>query len=1037
MTSDAERYRAPLAVWLNKDVSYAAGIRSQVQHRPFLYNPIAGWLGIALTVISQALIWPTPAAAVCTANGGTPPPDYLISNPFGPPLGPPTLNLDTACAGASGTQTVEIPVGVSYDRLGALDAIHGGSGGVIWAVTNNGTISSGIFSLTLFGAGHSVINNGDITATTTVPVLTPDPTVYLDSSGSITNTLGATISGYDAVASDGALTLDNSGDVTAIGTGVQTAAGSDITNRTGATISGMNAITSSGTLVVDNTGSITATNTAISATGSLTLDNDNLISGTSNGVIATSGGTITNETGATISATTGSGISSSGVLNLDNSGRISGATAISSTASVTIDNSGQISGTSIAINSTSDITVTNRVGNTISGARGVVSSGNSVINNSGTITASSTSITTGAVELNSTASGTINNNSGGLISSTSNASAIYNSSSGTLSIVNAGQINGSSLYAILDIGGATTLEIHPGSSISGLVLLLGASDALRLGGAGTDTFDVSSVGTGLQYQNVETFEKSGTSTWTLTGASSEIPTFAVNEGRLYLNADLSSTDFTVANGATLSGTGTAGSLTVNTGGIVAPGNSIGTLSVNGNVTFSDGATYTVEIAPDGSSDRIVATGTTTISTNGTTLEIVGDPAADFPFSQSYTVITAAAGVTGTFAGVTDNLPDIDFEVVYTATTVELTYGETDGLFSAKDVHPSAVLVGLGLTRTFGDSLRLRGSRLLFAGDQPAANVTTAAFEPAAATAVRKPLFALGVGADLKTDPAPLPRSRPQRGVWANVLGGRTKVEDQGARQGWDTTTTGLTFGLERKVHAFGWPIAVGMAGGFSHTNVDVGMSGADIQSWYVGATAATRFDRLVVSSTLAYAYQSYDVDRYVMAGTIANGEADGNSFGLSGEAFYDLSTRGDTRRMRFGPLVSLATLYADRNGFNETGAGILNLSVDEDDAHQTITGIGLAYGATHTVASARIAIDARLVWEHVFGDTDVTTTSYIPIADATFTTRSASISRNRLAVGLGLNAQLSTRLDLNARYDGAFSEDGSDHRAIGGVKMRF
>ncbi|MEM9030431.1 MAG: autotransporter domain-containing protein [Pseudomonadota bacterium] len=1037
MTSYAERRRAPLPVRLNTDVSYAAGIGRRVQHHPFRYSPMAGWLGIALIAISQALIWTTPAAAVCTANGGTPPPDYLISNPFGPPLGPPTLNLDTACAGASGTQTVEIPIGVSYDRLGALDAINGGSGGIVWTVTNNGTISSGIFSLTLFGAGHSIINNGDITATTTLPILTPDPTIYLDSSGSIINTLGATISGYDAVASDGALTFDNSGDVTAIGTGVQTAAGSDITNRTGATISGINAITSSGTLVVDNTGSITATNTAISAAGSLTLDNDNLISGTSNGVIAASGGTITNQAGATISATTGSGISSSGILNLENSGQISGTTAISSAASLTVDNSGQISGTSIAVNSTSDITVTNRAGSTISGARGIVSSGDLVINNSGTITASSTSTVNGAVEVNSAASGTITNNSGGVISSTSNAPAIYNFTSGTLTIVNAGQITGGVQYAIRDIGGATTLEVHPGSSISGVVELGGSSDIMRLSGTGTDTFDVSTVGAGLQYRFIETFEKSGTSSWTLTGASTEIPTFAVNEGTLYLNADLSSTDFTIANGATLSGTGTAGSLTVNTGGIVAPGNSIGTLNVNGNVTFNDGATYTVEIAPDGSSDHIVATGNATISTNGTTLEIIGDPAADFPFSQSYTVITAAGGVTGTFAGVTDNLPDIDFEVVYTATTVELTYGETDGLFSAKDVHPSAVLVGLGLTRTFGDSLRLRGSRLLFADDRPAANVNTAAFETASATAAPIPSYSLGVDTGTVSDPAPPVRLRPQRGVWADILGGRTKVEDQGTRQGWDTTTTGLTFGLERKVHAFGWPIAVGMAGGFSHTNVDVGTSSADVNSWYLGATAATRFDRLVVSSTLAYAYQSYDVDRYVMAGTIANGEADGNSFGLSGEAFYDLSIRGNTRRIRFGPLVSLATLYADRNGFNETGAGILNLSVDEDDAHQTITGIGLAYGATHTVANASVAIDARVVWEHVFGDTDVTTTSYIPIADATFMTRSASIARNRLAVGLGLNAQLSTTLDLNARYDGAFSEDGSDHRAIGGVKMRF
>ncbi|MEM9030430.1 MAG: autotransporter domain-containing protein [Pseudomonadota bacterium] len=835
--------------------------------------------------------------------------------------------------------------------------------------------------------------------------------------------------------SAGALTLDNSGNITGIDSAVEGGNGSSFTNRTGGLLSGADAIVGTGTLTVDNSGTITATNIALSASGTLNLENYNAISGDSRGVV-TAGGTITNYASGTISSTAGNGVSTGGtLLNINNFGQIQGQTAISATAELTVDNSGQITGT-WGIFSVTNVSVNNRAGSTISAVRTLLISGDLTLTNSGLIEGSSPSIYRGTIAVGRAMN--ITNNADGVISATGAQNwAILSSAAETATIINAGQITSNGGNAISRSNGDTTLEIHPGSSISGIVELGGSSDIMRLGGTGTDTFDVSAVGTGLQYRNVEAFEKSGTSTWTLTGATTEIPTFAVNDGTLYLNADLSGTDFTVANGATLSGTGTAGSLTVNSGGIVAPGNSIGTLNVNGNVIFNDGATYTVEIAPDGSSDHIVATGSATISTNGTTLKIIGDPAADFPLSQSYTVITATGGVTGTFANITDNLPDIDFEAVYTATTVELTYNRSEGLLSEKDVHPSAVLVGLGLTRTFGDSLRLRGSRFLLAGDQPATNVSTAAFETASASSTPVPPFALGVGADVKPDSAPPIRSRPQRGVWANILGGRTKVEDQGTRQGWDTTTTGLTFGLERKVHTFGWPIAVGMAGGFSHTNVDVGTSSADVNSWYLGATAATRFDRLVVSSTLAYVYQSYDVDRYVMAGTIANGEADGNSFGLSSEAFYDLSTRGNTRRIRFGPLVSLATLYADRNDFNETGAGILNLTVDEDDVHQTITGIGLAYGATHTVANANIAIDARVVWEHVFGDTDVTTTSYIPIADATFTTRSASIARNRIAVGLGLNTQLSMHLDLNARYDGHISDDGSEHRAVAGFRVRF
>ena len=59
------------------------------------------------------------------------------------------------------------------------------------------------------------------------------------------------------------------------------------------------------------------------------------------------------------------------------------------------------------------------------------------------------------------------------------------------------------------------------------------------------------------------------------------------------------------------------------GGIVAPGNSIGTLTVNG--TFSaDGGTYQVEANAAGPSDRVNVGGTATIS-SGATVQVLAQP----------------------------------------------------------------------------------------------------------------------------------------------------------------------------------------------------------------------------------------------------------------------------------------------------------------------------------------------------------------------------------------------------------------------------
>src|SRR5262249_14556792 len=107
----------------------------------------------------------------------------------------------------------------------------------------------------------------------------------------------------------------------------------------------------------------------------------------------------------------------------------------------------------------------------------------------------------------------------------------------------------------------------------------------------------------------------------------------VNAGILEVDGSLSSI-VTVNNGGTLVGNGTLGGLNVASGGIVAPGNSIGTLNVSvpltppfaifspaafGNVIFSAGSTYLVEINAAGQSDKILAAGKATL--NGGTVQV--------------------------------------------------------------------------------------------------------------------------------------------------------------------------------------------------------------------------------------------------------------------------------------------------------------------------------------------------------------------------------------------------------------------------------
>ena len=104
-------------------------------------------------------------------------------------------------------------------------------------------------------------------------------------------------------------------------------------------------------------------------------------------------------------------------------------------------------------------------------------------------------------------------------------------------------------------------------------------------------------------------------------------------------------------GGTLGGNGTVGNTTIN-GGTLAPGNSIGALTVAGNLVMTAASTYMVEVSP-ANSDFTHVTGTAQLG--GATVTASFAPGSYV--EKRYTILTADGGVSGTFSGpVNTNLP---------------------------------------------------------------------------------------------------------------------------------------------------------------------------------------------------------------------------------------------------------------------------------------------------------------------------------------------------------------------------------------------
>ncbi|WP_145944014.1 LamG-like jellyroll fold domain-containing protein [Fuerstiella marisgermanici] len=131
-------------------------------------------------------------------------------------------------------------------------------------------------------------------------------------------------------------------------------------------------------------------------------------------------------------------------------------------------------------------------------------------------------------------------------------------------------------------------------------------------------------------------------------------------------------------GATLTGSGSVNSLSLNSGGTVAPGFSPGVITINGNFTPNGGSTTEIEFGGAGglanagvTYDQLVVAGSATIAA-GAILDIV--QLSTTTGGQQFTIIDTAGGVTGTFAG----LPD-DSQFTSGTTTFRIDYnGGLDG-----------------------------------------------------------------------------------------------------------------------------------------------------------------------------------------------------------------------------------------------------------------------------------------------------------------------------------------------------------------------
>jgi subtilase-type serine protease len=473
-------------------------------------------------------------------------------------------------------------------------------------------------------------------------------------------------------------------------------------------------------------------------------------------------------------------------------------------------------------------------------------------------------------------------------------------------------------------------------------------------------------------------------------------------------------------------------------GAVSPGNSIGTLTVDGNYVQATGSSYVAELSAGGESDRIDVTGQARLE--GGTLVVLHAP-GQYLLGQNFNIISAAGGVSGQFAAIDQTAfsPFLRFDAAYTTTGVGVDVVRGASLASAAgtpnqratgaaiDMLPMLQGVPQPVTQLFPQEAMIALDQLSGEGHaslhsvavDDSRHVRDAAL--ARAHSGRSAFAADGEGST--------------QGAWVQVLksGGTLDGDGNAARNEYNGTATlvGYDYRFDN-----GWRI--GVLGGNGRTDADDGRgSRGRIRSDQLGLYAGQNWGAFTLGGGYVYARQDVDVSRQVAF----NGFADRPTASYDGDtrqAFVDAGYRFGSDALGVEPYAQFAQVRVSTDAFVEAGGAAalrgagsdskvdlstvgLRLDADLKGAHQEQSWLSLRGGIGWRHASGDLVPQARLAW--TAGDAFVV--SGAPLAD------------DATLLEAGIGARLSTNSLLELGYSGQLADEANDHGFSARFSLRF
>lgn len=535
------------------------------------------------------------------------------------------------------------------------------------------------------------------------------------------------------------------------------------------------------------------------------------------------------------------------------------------------------------------------------------------------------------------------------------------------------------------------------------------------------------------------FSKAGAGILTLTGHNDYDGDTTITGGELRVNGVIEHSDLYVEVGGTLSGTGTVANTLIR--GTLSPGNSVGTLTVDGDLILADGSVFLFEIDVDQRSDFVVVTELARIDA-GAIFDLWVE---DFVvLDQPYQILTAGE-IQGSFENLQTNYTFIDLNFV--------TQGNDLSFVIERNAVPMSSYAQSNNQRAVAQAIDSQSP-----GDEPF-NVALLNQNPnqlpswfqdwsgeiyatnQAVVLGTTRLVSQRLGWRLQDVNAPTRAARQigqvakdEASPWVDVYGNWQHFGSGADAAAGSGESANVLFGVDRSV---GEQFRLGGAFGVSQINTKVVNSRASTTAHHLAFYGGGVWPALELGAGVVQSWYDVGVSRTLRS--LPEGDNAPSSASLNGHAttlFVELGVPlVVSETIRVTPFVQVNQVWQRFGGFQES-SGAAPLRGQSSHSATGFGTLGVRSQIGWQTQSLQGHVSAMLGWQRGWGDLSPSTTLAFASGNP-FVVNSAPLAKDALALELGVSVKMGRSSELSLVYAGAFGGGNTSQSVQAQLQWRF